>query len=382
MNSLLKDIRLFINFLLVYLNQKVVSFVLLFESFKNLIVDLLMFKRGILQKKIWHGSMVGLSAFGIVTSGIFGGQTVLSASFPGVGPEDPRFVNIYDQNQNLINDPVLNSLYDTRTKISQKPRSETIEYEVKSGDTLSTIAEHFDISTDTIKWANQLDDTNAIKPGQKIKILPVSGISHVVKSGDTLESVAKKYTAEAQGILDFPFNDVPDDFKLKIGQVLIIPSGVQPQVAAAPAQSGMQPGKPVTGQFYTGVASATFQAPGGGNFMWPTHGIITQYFAWYHPALDIADRSGPPVVASDGGTVLVAGWPDNSGYGNRVVIDHGNGYTTLYGHFSNVYVSNGQKVSRGQVLGQMGTTGRSTGTHCHFEIRYKGIALNPLAILK
>lgn len=375
MNSLRKDIRLFISFLLVYNHQKVVFFASLFESFKNLIVDLLMFKRGILQKKIWHGSMIGLSAFGIITSGVFGGQTILSASYPGVGPEDPRFINTYDQD--LLNDPVLNSLYDTRTNISKKPRSEIIEYEVKSGDTLSTIALNFDISTDTIKWANNLDDSNAIKPGQKIKILPVSGIAHEVKAGDILESVAKKYSAEAQAILDFPFNDVPDDFRLKIGQVLIVPDGIQPQAAPVISKS-----RPVPQSFRTGVASPTFQAPGGGNFIWPTRGIITQYFAWYHPALDIADRSGPPVVASDGGMVVVAGWLDNGGYGNRVVIDHGNGYSTLYAHFANVYVSAGQKVSRGQTIGQMGSTGRSTGTHLHLEIRYKGIALNPLAILK
>jgi murein DD-endopeptidase MepM/ murein hydrolase activator NlpD len=374
-NSLFKDFRLFISFLLIYLNQKVVYLASLFEAFKNLTVDVLMFKRGILQKKIWHGSMVGLSAFGIITSGAFGGQTILSASFPGVGPEDPRFVNIYDQSS--IDDPVLNSLYDTRTNISQKPRSETIEYEVKSGDTLSTIAEHFGISTDTIKWANNLEGVNSIKPGQKIKILPVAGVVHTVKSGDTLESVAKKYEAEAQGILDFPFNDVPDDFKLKVGQVLVVPNGVQP--AAAPV---IQRSAPTVGQFYTGVASSTFQAPGGANFIYPTKGIVTQYFAWYHPALDIADRSGPAVVAADGGTVIVAGWPDNSGYGNRVVIDHGNGYTTLYAHFANVYVSNGERVSRGQTIGRMGTTGRSTGIHLHFEIRYKGIALNPRSVFK
>ncbi len=372
MNSLLKDMRLFISFLLVYLHQKVVFLASLFESVKNLVVDILMFKRGILQKKIWHGSMVGLSAFGIITSGVFGGQTILSASYPGVGPQDPRFVNIYDQD--VLDDPILNSLYDTRTNISQKPRSEIIEYEVKSGDTISTIAEHFDISVETIKWANGLDSKDTINPGQKIKILPVSGIAHTVKSGDTLESVAKKYSAEAQSILDFPFNDVPDDFKLKVAQVLIVPDGVEPQVT--------QKSRPVPQSFRTGVASPTFQAPGGGNFMWPVRAILTQYFSWYHPALDIADRSGPSVVAADGGTVVVAGWPDNSGYGNRVVIDHGNGYTTLYAHFSNVYVSSGQKVSRGQLIAQMGSTGRSSGTHLHFEIRYKGIALNPLAILK
>jgi murein DD-endopeptidase MepM/ murein hydrolase activator NlpD len=110
--------------------------------------------------------------------------------------------------------------------------------------------------------------------------------------------------------------------------------------------------------------------------------MISQGFAWYHPGADIANRAAPPVIAADGGVVTVAGWPDNYGYGNRVMIDHGNGYQTLYAHLSNIYVSTGQRVSKGQAVGKMGSTGRSTGTHLHFEIRFKGIAVNPLAILK
>lgn len=330
-----------------------------------------MFRRGILQKRIWHTSMVGLSAFGIVTSGVFGNQTIISASFPGVGAEDPRFANNFEMNSD---DPVLNSLYDTRTNISQKPRSEIIEYEVKSGDTLSGVAEKFNISTDTIKWANDLDNIHSIKPGQKLRILPVSGVAHTVKSGDTLASVAKKYSAEQQAILDFPFNDIPDDFSLKVGQVLIVPDGTPP---AAPVKA-----KPAPQYLAQGPSSSpTFAAPGGGSFIWPTTGIITQYFSWYHPALDIANPASPVVTAADGGVVVASGW-DSTGYGNRVIIDHGNDYKTLYAHFSNIYVDVGQRVSRGQAIGQMGSTGRSTGTHCHFEIRYKGIALNPLAILK
>jgi len=329
----------------------------------------------VLQKRVWHGSMVGLSAFGLLTSGLFGGQTIVSSSFPGVGGPDPRFVNAFDPSLDK-DDPVLNSLYDTHTNISQKPRSEIIEYEVKSGDTLSGIAQKFNISLETVKWANDLDSVHTIKPGQKVKILPVSGVAHTVKSGDILESVAKKYSAESQAIIDFPFNDVPDDFKLKIGQVLIVPEGVPPQASAPPKS------RPTPQYLAQGPSSPSFNAPGGGSFVWPTRGSLTQYFSWYHPGLDVADRSAPGVVASDGGVVTVAGWPDNYGYGNRVVVDHGNGYQTLYAHFSNIYVSIGQKVSRGQVIGQMGTTGRSTGIHLHFEIRYKGIALNPLAILK
>lgn len=374
MNPLLSDIRHFLKFVTYYLHRKVLFFASNFEDFKNWLVELLMFKRGVLQKKVWHGSMIGLSAFGVLTSGVFGGQTIVSSSFPGVESQDPRFAESFVPAS--TDDPVLNSLYDTRTNISQKPRSEIIEYEVKSGDTLSGIAIKFDISTDTVKWANNLDDVHSIKPGEKLKILPVSGVAHTVKSGDTLESVAKKYSAEQQPILDFPFNDVPDDLKLKIGQVLIIPDGRPPQAPAAPKL------RPAPQYLNQGPTSPAFNAPGGGSFVWPTRGSLTQYFSWYHPGLDIANSSAPVITSADGGSVVVAGWPDNYGFGNRVVIDHGNGYRTTYAHMSNIYVTVGQKVSRGQAIGQMGSTGRSTGTHLHFEIRYKGIAVNPLAILK
>lgn len=344
-----------------------------FEGFKNSTVNVLMHKRGRFQKHFFHTSMVGLASVGLLSSGVFGSEAMIAKSFPGVGGPDPRIIETFDPNANGLS---LDALIDFKTSVSEKPRSEIIEYEVKSGETLSQIAQKFNVDTDTLKWANDLESVNSVKPGQKLKILPVSGVAHEVKSGDTLETVAKKYTAEQQAILDFPFNDVPDDFKLKVGQLVIIPDGTPPETKV-PARSKPQP------QFLAkGQSGPSFNAPGGGSFMWPTSGGISQYFAWYHPGIDVANRSAPGVSASDAGTVAVAGWPDNYGYGNRVVIDHGNGYQTLYAHLSNIYVSAGQKVSKGQVVGQMGSTGRSTGTHLHFEIRYKGIAVNPLAILK
>lgn len=372
MNRSPKDFQVFSHFLARYLRNKVFFVAESFEGSKNSLVGVMMFRRGALQKRVWHGSMIGLSAFGVLTSGVFGGQTIISSTFPGLGGQDPRFAQALEPS---TDDPVLNSLYDTHTNISQKPRAEIIEYEVKSGDTLSTIATKFDISTDTLKWANDLSDKDAIKLGQKLKILPVSGVAHTVKAGDSLETVAKKYSAEPQAIVDFPFNDLPDDFKLKVGQILIVPDGVPPK---APVSKP----RPTAPRYLAQSQGPSFSAPGGGSFTWPTHGSFTQYFSWYHPGIDLADRSAPAVSASDGGTVVVAGWPDNYGYGNRVVIDHGNGYKTVYAHLSNIYVSSGQQVSRGQVVGKMGTTGRSTGIHLHFEIRYKGIAVNPLAILK
>lgn len=371
MNSLSDDLRALLRALVWYSRRKIMYLSREFEDFKNFIVDLLMRNRGVHQTRFWHGGVLALVSVGVLTSGVFGGTSLISSTYPGIGGPDPRFTLAFEP---FPNGPVVAGLQDPHTSISQKPRSEIIEYEVESGDTISSIAQKFGISTDTIKWANDLTG-DSIKPAQVLKILPVTGVSHIVKSGDTLESVAKKYTAEQQAIMDFPFNGVPDDFSLTVGQLLIVPEGSPPEIKAPKLKA--QPK-----YLATGPSSPAFSAPGGGAFIWPTGGQITQYFAWYHPGIDIANRTAPGVSAGDTGTVVVAGWPDSGGYGNRIVIDHGNGYTSLYAHLSNVYVSVGNSVSRGQLIGQMGSTGRSTGTHLHLEIHYKGVALNPLSILK
>lgn len=224
-------------------------------------------------------------------------------------------------------------------------------------------------------WANGLDSEKAtIKAGQLLKILPTDGIMHKVKKGETVYSVAKKYEANPQAIVDYPFNSFTDDetFALAVGQTLMVPDGIMPQV---------QPVSPRTSLAQTltpdaGAVSAV------GSFVWPAAGNISQGYRWYHRAIDIANRGGGAILAADSGRVTVAGWPDNGGYGNRVVIDHGNGYTTLYAHLSRVSVVPGQSVSRGDVLGSMGTTGRSTGVHLHFEIRAGGALQNPLNYLQ
>lgn len=376
MNSTAQDFKQLAKFLVVYHSRKTKRVGKFIEKAKNQSVSVLMHRRGRLQKHIWHTSMISLAAAGMLTSGVMGGGSIVASSFPGMGDQDPRLIETFDPFASGVS---LDALVNIHTNISEKKRSETIEYEVKSGETISEIAEKFDVSINTIKWANGLETVNFVKPGDKLKILPVSGVSHTVKSGDTLESVAKKYTADAQAVLDFPFNDIPDDFKLKEGQVLIIPEGVPPQ-SKLPASKP----KNIQPQYLAqGPSSPVFEAPSGGNFIWPTLSSgISQYFAWYHPGIDLPNKSAPAIVASDGGEVIVAGWPDNYGYGNRVVVDHGNGYQTLYAHLSNIFVSVGEKVSRGQSIGRMGSTGRSTGTHLHFELRYKGRALNPLSILK
>jgi len=371
-NPVSQDLKALVRVLIWYIKRKIRLLAIYFEDFKNWSVEVLMQRRGAMQSKVWHGSMFTLAFVGLLTSGVFGGQSLVSSSYPGIGGPDPRFIAAFEPYPNGL---VIESAQDTTTDISAKPRAEIEDYTVQNGETLSSIAKKFGISVDTIKWANDLTN-DSIKPGQTLKILPVTGVSHIVKSGETLDSIAKKYEAEPQAILDFPFNDVPDDFSLRVGQVLIVPDGVKPD-SPKTTPKRQQP------QYLAqGPSSPVFQALGGAKFVWPTGGGLTQYFAWYHPGIDVANRAAPGIAASDGGKVIVAGWPDGSGYGNRVVLDHGNGYQTLYAHLSNVYVTSGQTVSRGQVIGQMGSTGRSTGTHLHFEIHFKGVPVNPLAILK
>jgi murein DD-endopeptidase MepM/ murein hydrolase activator NlpD len=259
------------------------------------------------------------------------------------------------------------------TQISQKPRDKAITYTVQHGDTVSTIAQKFGISADTVRWANDLSN-DTINVGDSLQILPVTGISYKVQSGDTVYSIAKKLATDPQKIVDFPFNDFanPETFSLVTGQMLIVPDGVQPS-----AQPFIRP------QVYIaqGPSSTSFSASG---FTWPVHGIITQFASWYHEALDLAAPYGTPIVAAKSGVVTEAntgGW--NYGYGNDVVIDNGGGYSSLYGHMEAVNVSPGQQVVGGStVIGWIGMTGRTTGPHVHFEVRQNGVTVNPLPYLQ
>jgi len=263
---------------------------------------------------------------------------------------------------------------DTMTQVSDKPRAEVLEYKVEQGETLASIGKKFGVDVDSIKWLNKGIEEKRVKPGTLLKIPPVSGVIHTVKSGETIYSLAKKYNVSAQAIVDFPFNEFSNDetFAIAIGQTLVVPDGEMPdEPVTAPRSNLAQQMTP-----NAGVVSAT------GSWIWPAAGRITQGFYSWHKAIDIANKSGGPILAADSGTVIVAGWPDNSGYGNRIMIEHGNGYKTLYAHLSKISVVTGQTVKRGDVIGSMGSTGRSTGTHLHFEIRKSSGLGDPLAFLK
>jgi murein DD-endopeptidase MepM/ murein hydrolase activator NlpD len=260
----------------------------------------------------------------------------------------------------------------TNTQFSEKLRDKIFIYTVQEGDTVSSISQKFDVSQDTIRWQNKLTTKASIKVGQTLEILPVTGVSHKVVKGDTVYSIAKYYDISPQSVVDFPYNTFVNDetFELAIGQTITVPDGVKPaeKVYWSPVAI-----KQITPNAGSVVAS--------GSFVWPAGGTITQRYVWYHQGMDIANHAAPDVLAADAGVVTVPPFM-YGGYGNYVIIDHGNGYRTLYGHMQRIYVVSGQTVARGNAIGKMGSTGRSTGTHCHFEVTRNGVKLNPLEVLK
>ncbi len=365
---LFTDLRAFGLFVRTYFKYRIYSVFAWFENFKDKLVDMLYMQRGKYTKPFLHFGTIGLT-FLMVTFG-------------------PRLLSKNDDNnqQKVLASPILSTataaapdFYTSQAEeVRQYRGGEIITHVVSDGETISSIAERYGLKQSTILWENNLTDKSKIKPGQELNILPVDGVRHKVVRGETIYSIGKKYGldgSQVQMIVDYPFNEFLNDetFELVVGQYLMVPEGEKAEVKLP---SGA--GKAKYGSFTpdAGTVSAL------GSFIWPASGTITQGFSFFHKAFDIANRAAGPILAADAGMVKVAGWPDNSGYGNRVMIDHGNGYITLYGHMSVIQVVAGQRVKRGDVIGQMGNTGRSTGTHLHFEIRQGGALLNPANFLK
>lgn len=354
------EVMLFLAFFREYIVKKTLVLSTQFESGKDVVVSFLVAKRGKYSSSFLNSSLVVLTAIAVVAGPMIADNN----------PFTPLTQQKYDQqNQSTV---VSYNPYETTlsTVISSKPRDKVVEYRVVSGDTLASIGKKFGVSVDSIKWANNLT-SDTIKPSESLKIPPVTGVVHKVVAGETVYSIAKKYNTNAQNIVNFIFNDFedPDTFALRAGQTLYVPDGV------------IEPEQPKYTAMTPQYAQAVAGVHGSSHFIWPTTGVITQYPTWYHMAYDIASNNAPPIIAADAGTVIYAGCI-NWGYGCHVIIDHGNGYKTLYGHMSVISVSAGQVVSQGQQLGNMGSTGRSTGPHCHFEIRQGDTLLNPQDFLQ
>ncbi len=335
-----------------YIERRLKQFALRFETQKNVVVDILMARRGTYQRPFLHLSLGILLVVGAMSA------PILTNAYPGGLPKQ---LNDYTPSSAVLTSLDLTE-YGVQTQVSQKPRDQVESYTVKDGDTLAKIADTYGVSVDTIKWENDLK-SDSLSVGDVLKIPPVTGIVHTVEEGETITTIAKKYKTDPQKIVNYPFNDFADldTFSLTVGQTLIVPDGVQPEAPAiampAPIMIGSQP-------------------IGTGQLLWPTNGIITQCPIWYHMAFDIANPSEPPILAADDGVVIYTGF-QAYGYGNHVIISHGGNFSTLYGHMTQYFVKVGDHVSKGQVIGKMGSTGRSTGPHLHFETRINNVPINP-----
>lgn len=234
-----------------------------------------------------------------------------------------------------------------------------LTYIVQPGDTVFGIARRFGLDIDTIRWSNPELERNPdyLRPGMALTILPVRGVYHHVTAGDTLESIARRYGVTVEDIIHYPLNHLDSaDSPLKAGAWLIVPHGTKRLARPKPS--------PVAGYL----------------FAWPIVGSVTQGYSASHRAVDIGAPYGSPVYAAHAGVVVHAGWSE-TGYGYTLIIDHGDGYRTLYSHLKGTWVSKGQKVAGGQLIGEVGSTGNSSGPHVHFEIRFNNVRLNPLDYL-
>jgi murein DD-endopeptidase MepM/ murein hydrolase activator NlpD len=245
-----------------------------------------------------------------------------------------------------------------------------ITYTVQPNDNVWSIAQGFGISAETILWANPSVERSPdlLSVGQELIVLPVDGIYHTIEAGDTVDTLAKNFQTPAEKITSFELNGLEEPYILTPGQRIVIPDG-RKRIVVPNYYPMTRVGRPPAG------------APtGSGRFAWPTQGLLTQRYWSGHLGIDIGNRTGTPILAADAGYVVLAG-RDTFGYGNQVLIDHGNGYQTRYAHLNTVLVKAGQSVQKNQQIGTMGSTGRSTGPHLHFEVIYNGVRRNPLGFL-
>jgi murein DD-endopeptidase MepM/ murein hydrolase activator NlpD len=309
----------------------------------------------------------------------------------------------------------------------QVERLDFIDHEVQNNEDLATIAQLYQLNPETIVWENNIINVDNVKTGQTLKIPPTNGITHEVKKGETISELVSKYDSNTSKIVKY--NRLAST-TLKVGQKVFVPDGKRittsliadtssaptpksttkianletdinanippkgvppvvktkdaiPKPNVAPVQ-GVTGTKKITQDADPKVspksAPPTTPAPvSSGDWGMPTQGQVTQGYTRSHYALDIANREKPAIWATSGGTVELAKW--NAGpYGNYIIIDHGNGYKTLYAHNEELYVEVGDVVTKGQVIAKMGRTGRvygATGIHVHYECHLDGVRINP-----
>jgi murein DD-endopeptidase MepM/ murein hydrolase activator NlpD len=269
------------------------------------------------------------------------------------------------------------------TDLPSRPRWDVTTYTVEEGDTIFGIGLKFNLKPETVMWANYhilVDNPHALKPGQELFILPVDGTYHRWHAGDGLNGVAEYFNVDVEEIINFPGNNLDAETigdysnpNIEADTWLIIPGGKREYISwSAPlitretaAQASI---------FGPGACGAILDGPiGTGTMIWPT---VERYLSGYHYSpetnhfgIDIGGRTGYAIWAIDAGVVVYSGW-NNYGYGNVVVIDHGNGWQSLYAHLDYINYGCGQYVYSGDIIGGLGSTGNSSGPHLHFELRH------------
>jgi murein DD-endopeptidase MepM/ murein hydrolase activator NlpD len=273
------------------------------------------------------------------------------------------------------------------TIIPTRPRQDAQEYTVDTGDSVFAIAKAFGLEPESVLWANYSllnDNPDQLSPGMVLSIPPIDGVLYEWEEGDTLQGVADRFEAKLEDIIGWTGNkfDLTNP-EVDISSLVMLPGGhrefkqwIVPTIPRGRAG--------VSSSLYgSGTCTGGYEgAYGSGGFTWPAdnHTLSGNDYWSGHLAIDIAAGAGARVYAADSGVVVFAG-PALGGYGNMIMIDHGNGYQTLYAHLSSVGVSCGQSVIQGGYVGSSGTSGYSTGAHLHFEVRYLGGFVNPWFVL-
>lgn len=317
-------------------------------------------------------AVVTLLGTSLAPSGDFSAGSITYANNYAESYALPNDILVADENGYLVK---ANPQTDQSNRIGL---SDYAVHTVESGESLSMIATKYGVKVETIMWENGLGNANSIRTGQKLLVPPVDGVSYTVAKGDTLDKIAKKYSITKEAII--AQNTLENEVITK-DQSLFLP-GAKPiitdtMIANNRGYSGTRDNR----VSYAGVKGSGASPAVGRIFIYPTTGGITQGYHAGHYAFDIADRSKPPIWAAGGGTVIKASsgtW--GGGYGTHVIIDHGNGVKTLYGHMSSLNVVVGQEVSQGDVIGIMGNTGRvygATGIHLHWEVIDNGVKQYP-----